>query len=68
VARALLADRPVLLLDEPTGHLDAAAAYAVLETVLEHAAGRSLLWVTHRSTELAVFPQVRRLAGSASGH
>jgi thiol reductant ABC exporter CydC subunit len=68
VARALLADRPVLLLDEPTGHLDAAAADAVLETVLEQAADRSLLWVTHRSAELAAFSQVRSLAGPAPGY
>lgn len=62
VARALLADRPILLLDEPTSHLDAATARAVLETVLEHAAGRSLLWVTHRPAELAVFAEVGMLA------
>ena len=30
VARAVLADRPVLLLDEPTSHLDPATAEAVL--------------------------------------
>jgi ATP-binding cassette, subfamily C, bacterial CydCD len=62
VARALLAGRPVLLLDEPTRHLDAATASAVLATVLDQAAGRSLLWVTHRPEELALFPVVRRLA------
>jgi thiol reductant ABC exporter CydC subunit len=62
VARALLADRPVLLLDEPTGHLDAPTADAVLETVLEHAAGRSLLWITHRPEELAWFPEARSLS------
>jgi ATP-binding cassette subfamily C protein CydCD len=61
VARALLADRPVLLLDEPTSHLDDATADAVLATVLERAAGRSLLWVTHRAADLARFPEVRCL-------
>jgi hypothetical protein len=61
VARAVLADRPVLLLDEPTGHLDPPTADAVLRTVLEHAADRSLLWVTHRPAELVPFPEVRVL-------
>jgi ABC-type transport system involved in cytochrome bd biosynthesis fused ATPase/permease subunit len=64
VARALLAARPVLLLDEPTRHLDAATAGAVLAAVLDAAAGRSLLWVTHRPEELALFPAVRRLAAA----
>ena len=61
VARAVLADRPVLLLDEPTSHLDAVTADAVLTTVLEHAADRSVLWVTHQPEELARFPEVRSL-------
>jgi thiol reductant ABC exporter CydC subunit len=61
VARAVLTDRPVLLLDEPTRHLDAATADAVLGAVLERAADRSLLWITHRPEELAVFPEVRHL-------
>jgi ABC-type transport system involved in cytochrome bd biosynthesis fused ATPase/permease subunit len=63
----LLANRPVLLLDEPTGHLDQAAADAVLETVLEHAVDRSLLWVTHSNAELSVFPQVRSLVPAREG-
>ena len=65
VARAVLADRPVLLLDEPTSHLDAAAASAVLTTVQDRAADRSLLWVTHRPEELPLFPVVRTLNSQA---
>jgi ATP-binding cassette subfamily C protein CydCD len=61
VARALLAERPVLLLDEPTSHLDVPTAEAVLAAVLERAAGRSLLWVTHRPEELILFPEARSL-------
>jgi ATP-binding cassette, subfamily C, bacterial CydCD len=57
VARAILADRPVLLLDEPTSHLDRAAADAVLAAVLDRTRQRSLLWVTHRTEELAAFPR-----------
>jgi ATP-binding cassette subfamily C protein CydCD len=66
VARALLADRPVLLLDEPTRHLDAATANVVLRAVLTRSAGRSLLWITHRSEELGLFPEIRRLNADRS--
>jgi len=59
LARAVLTGRPVLVLDEPTSHLDQATAGAVLE----HARGRSVLWVTHRPAELALFPDVRHLRG-----
>jgi ABC-type transport system involved in cytochrome bd biosynthesis fused ATPase/permease subunit len=38
--RAVLADRPVLLLDEPSRHLDAVTADAVLQAVRE-GAGRT---------------------------
>jgi ATP-binding cassette subfamily C protein CydCD len=61
LARALLADRAVLLLDEPTRHLDAVTADAVLDAVLARAGRRSLLWVTHRAAELAAFPHVVRV-------
>ncbi|HWG60901.1 MAG TPA: ATP-binding cassette domain-containing protein [Streptosporangiaceae bacterium] len=61
LARALLANRPVLLLDEPTRHLDPDTAATVLNAVLELAADRSLLWITHRPEELRQFSKVRRL-------
>jgi len=58
VARALLADRPVLLLDEPTAHLDAANEEELQESVLARSAGRSLLWITHRRLGLDRFDRV----------
>jgi ATP-binding cassette subfamily C protein CydD len=48
VARAFLRDAPLLLLDEPTAHLDPLASgqlMAVLQTLM---AGRTVLLVTHR--------------------
>ncbi len=48
VARALLADFPVLVLDEPGEHLDPAAADALTADLLDVTAGRSLVLVTHR--------------------
>lgn len=49
LARALLADADVLLLDEPTAHLDAATAAAVLDTL--RAQRRTVVHVTHRAEE-----------------
>jgi len=48
VARALLADFPVLVLDETDEHLDTATADAITADLLAITAGRSTLLVTHR--------------------
>jgi thiol reductant ABC exporter CydC subunit len=48
VARALLADFPVLLLDEPAEHLEPAAADALTADLLGLTEGRSTLLITHR--------------------
>jgi thiol reductant ABC exporter CydC subunit len=48
VARALLAHAPVLVLDEPTAHLDSATAERLIDDVLDAAAGRTVLLITHR--------------------
>jgi thiol reductant ABC exporter CydC subunit len=48
VARALLADFPVLVLDEPAEHLEPAAADALTADLLEVTEGRAALLITHR--------------------
>ncbi len=52
VARALLADFPVLVLDEPAEHLDTDAADALTADLLDMTAGRTLLLITHRLSGL----------------
>jgi ABC-type multidrug transport system fused ATPase/permease subunit len=52
VARALLADFPILVLDEPGEHLDPPAADALIADVLALTEGRSTLLITHRLTGL----------------
>ncbi|MBZ4323670.1 thiol reductant ABC exporter subunit CydD, partial [Streptomyces huiliensis] len=61
LARAFLADRPVLLLDEPTANLDGETEAAVVEAVRRLAAGRTVLLVVHRPALLAVADRVVRL-------
>jgi thiol reductant ABC exporter CydD subunit len=52
LARAFLLDRPVVILDEPTLHLDAATAAQVRRAILSHCRGRTALVITH-DAELA---------------
>ncbi|WP_084255559.1 thiol reductant ABC exporter subunit CydD [Nocardioides sp. J54] len=47
VARSLLAGHPVLVLDEPTAHLDYATAEQLAREVLDGDRERSVLWITH---------------------
>ncbi|MEV4005949.1 thiol reductant ABC exporter subunit CydC [Actinomadura sp. NPDC049753] len=58
LARALLADPPVLVLDEPTEGLDPAAADAVTRELLEAPGGGTLLLVTHRLAALGAADEV----------
>jgi ATP-binding cassette subfamily C protein CydCD len=66
LARAFLADRPVLLLDEPTAALDGATEAEVVAAVRRLAVGRTVLLVVHRPALLEVADRVVRLAGTAA--
>ncbi|MGW7413219.1 thiol reductant ABC exporter subunit CydD [Streptomyces sp. NPDC054863] len=69
LARAFLADRPVLLLDEPTAALDGGTEAGIVEAVRRLAVGRTVLLVVHRPALLAVADRVVELgvAGAAPG-
>jgi thiol reductant ABC exporter CydC subunit len=58
LARALLTEAPVLVLDEPTAHLDPETATAVMDDVLAAAAGRTVLLITHRPEGLERMDEV----------
>ena len=63
IARAFVADAALLVLDEPTGQLDAATEQQVLAALDELARGRTLVTVTHRSAPLALHDRVVELDG-----
>jgi len=64
VARSLLKDAPIYLLDEPTEGLDDATADALLDAVDRHLAGRTILVITHRKRDLRIANRVVELPGS----
>lgn len=58
LARALLKDSPILILDEATANLDAISEQAVLKAILTASQGRSLLMITHRLTMLDLMDHI----------
>jgi ATP-binding cassette, subfamily B, bacterial len=48
IARAVLRDAPILILDEPTNSLDAVAEQTVMQALERAAAGRTTLIIAHR--------------------
>ena len=65
---AVLSRRPVVVLDEPTAHLDAASAEAVHATLRAlRDAGRTVVVVAHRPELLALCDDVVEVAASSVG-
>ena len=58
IARALLHDAPLMLLDEPTEGLDATTESQILDLLANAMAGKTVIMVTHRLRGLASFDQI----------
>ncbi|GHA97838.1 MULTISPECIES: thiol reductant ABC exporter subunit CydD [Streptomyces] len=67
LARAFLADRPLLLLDEPTASLDGETEAGIVDAVRRLAVGRTVLLVVHRPALLSVADRVVTLEPRAAG-
>jgi ATP-binding cassette subfamily C protein CydC len=61
IARALLRDAPVYILDEPTEGLDDRTAVMLLDAVARRLRGKTLIIISHRERELAIVDSVFRL-------
>lgn len=64
LARAVLSTAPVLLLDEPTAHLDDESAARVRDLVRSLADDRCVVAATHSSDLVAIADEHLHLAGS----
>ena len=65
LARAFLRDAPLLILDEPTAHLDARSSSEVGEAIERLAAGRTTLMIVHRPALARGADRVVELGGQA---
>ncbi|WP_433757476.1 thiol reductant ABC exporter subunit CydD [Nocardia sp. CA-135398] len=67
LTRVLAADRPILLLDEPTAHLDPAAEATVLTALQQRArTGATVIVIAHRPTVLAAADHIIPIHSTAS--
>jgi ABC-type multidrug transport system fused ATPase/permease subunit len=48
IARALLKDAPILILDEPTAHVDLNSEHEILQALAHLTQGRTTLTISHR--------------------
>lgn len=58
IARAILKDTPILVLDEPTASLDAATELKVMENLQAWGRGRAIFLITHRLSTIRRADQI----------
>lgn len=58
LARILLQDTPIVVLDEPTVGLDPITELAVLEMIFDVLADKTIIWVTHHLTGIEMTDEV----------
>ena len=61
LARALLRPSQILILDEPTAHLDPASERLAVRAIKRRRAGRTLILATHQAAPLALAEHLYRL-------
>jgi len=54
IARAILSNPAILLLDEPTSSIDSASERAILQNLVQFAANKTLIIITHKAALLSI--------------
>src|SRR3546814_17399967 len=67
IARSLLLDPPIILLDEPTSHMDNSSEAAFKKRLGETLQGKTLFLVTHRSSLLSLIDRLLLLDHGQNG-
>jgi ATP-binding cassette subfamily B protein len=67
IARAILKDTPILVLDEPTASLDAETELRLLNNLTEWGKGRVIFLITHRLSTIRKADQIVVLEGGRVG-
>jgi ATP-binding cassette subfamily C protein CydC len=61
IARALLRQAPITILDEPSEGLDPIAEAALISRITAHLQDRTLIWISHRDGFETAFDRVVRI-------
>jgi ATP-binding cassette subfamily C protein CydD len=64
IARAFLKDAPILVLDEPTAHVDLASERAILEALRRIGADKTVIAISHRRATIVEADRVIEIAGA----
>ncbi|MBV9617223.1 MAG: ATP-binding cassette domain-containing protein, partial [Ktedonobacteraceae bacterium] len=63
IARAILKDAPILLMDEPTAHLDASSEEGIICSLRAFMQGRTTIMITHRLIGLEMANEILMMQG-----
>ncbi len=58
IARAVVSDPPILLMDEPTGSMDHSSEEEIKQRLREFATGKTLIVITHRTSLLELVDRI----------
>ena len=58
IARAVIADPPIILLDEPTGSMDHSSEEEIKRQLASFAMGKTMIVVTHRTSLLELVNRI----------